>query len=312
MASTIRTILVPVDGSKHAAAAARYADSLARKINARVELLHAFPESPRALMERLGNTTEQALAGPLSSDAFSGIRKESASRAFSNARSLLPGGAVSMEEVIVDGEPAEALAEHAKKVDSPIIIMGRRGLGRVREFLVGSVSEGVILRATCPVTVISDDDVVATSAYIVPVDGSKSALVAVRHAAGLASATGASIHLLHVFPNTPREIPGVGGSMAELAGVGPFADESFAELGRESAERAFKQARKEIGDDSIEVVNVRRGGDPATAINAYSRELGEAEIVMGRRGLSRLEAFVMGSVSRRVVHGAFCPVTVLH
>ena len=312
MSTQIKTILVPVDGSKHAAAAARYADSLARQLDARVELLHAFPKSAKALMERLGNTTEQALAGPLSSDAFGSIRSDSASRAFSSARSLLPEGAVSMQEVIVDGEPAEALAEYAQKVDSPIIIMGRRGLGRVREFLVGSVSEGVILRAKCPVTVISDDDVVATRAYIVPVDGSKSALVAVRHAAGLAAATGASIHLLHVFPNTPREIPGVGGSMAELAGVGPFADESFAELGRESAERAFKQGRKEIGDAGVEVVDVRRGGDPATAINAYSREIGEAEIVMGRRGLSRLEAFVMGSVSRRVVHGAFCPVTVLH
>lgn len=312
MASTIKTILVPVDGSKHAAAAARYADYLARKLDARVQLLYAFPQSADALMARMGNTTEQALALGFSRDAFGSMRSESASRAFSNARSMLPDDAVSMDEVIVDGEPAEALTEHAKKADSPIIIMGRRGIGRVREFLVGSVSEGVILRAKCPVTVISDDDVVTSSAYIVPVDGSKSALVAVRHAAGLAATTGAAIHLLHVFPNTPREIPGVGGSMAELAGVGPFADESFAELGRESAERAFKQARNEIGDDSIDVVNVRRGGDPATAINAYSRELGEAEIVMGRRGLSRLEAFVMGSVSRRVVHGAFCPVTVLH
>ena len=312
MASTIKTILVPVDGSKHAAAAVRYADVLARKLGASVQLLHAFPESARALMERLGNTTEQAIAARLSPDAFGAMRKESAARAFANGRSLLPEDAVEIEELIIDGDPAEALTEHAKKVESPIIIMGRRGLGRVREFLVGSVSEGVILRATCPVTVISDDDVVTTNTYIVPVDGSKSSMVAVQHAAGLAGATGASIHLLHVFPNTPREIPGVGGSMAELAGVGPFADESFAELGRETAERAFKQARAEIDDASLEVVDVRRGGDAATAINAYSREMGEAEIVMGRRGLSRLEAFVMGSVSRRVVHGAFCPVTVLH
>ncbi|SEO72879.1 universal stress protein [Aquisalimonas asiatica] len=312
MTESIKTILVPVDGSRHAAAGARYADRLARALGASVELLHAFPESPRALMERLGNTVEQAVVSRMTEDAFEAMRADSASRAFSRARSLLPDDAVAMTERTLAGDPANAVATHARASDAPMIVMGRRGLGRVREFLLGSVSEGVLYNATCPVTVVSDEDDVAGRVLVVPVDGSDPSMAAVRHAAMLAGSTGAAIHLLHVFPSSPREIPGVGGSMAEMAGIGPFSEHSFSKLADESAAKAFAQARERIGTAGIEVVDVRRGGDPATAINAYSREVGEGEVIIGARGLSRLENFLMGSVSRRVVHGAHCPVTIVH
>lgn len=312
MTDAIRTLLVPVDGSKHAAAAARYADGLARALGARVVLLHAFPESARALLERLGNTAEQAVVSRLSTDAFDRMRKDSATRAYANARSQLSQDAVAIDEELIDGDPAEAVAEYARSADAPAIVMGRRGLGCVREFLVGSVSEGILQRAECPVTVVSDDDVVAPQTYVVPVDGSEASLAAAAHAGTLSRATGVPVHLLHVFPNTPHEIPGVGGSMAELAGVGPFADENFQELGRESAQRAFSSARKRIGESGVAITEVRRGGDAATAITAYSREVAPAEVVMGRRGLSRVERFLVGSVSRRVVHGAYGPVTVVN
>ncbi|WP_290650410.1 universal stress protein [Aquisalimonas sp.] len=312
MAKGIKTVLVPVDGSKHSAAAVRYADQLARATGAGVELLFAFPKSAEALMGRLGGSMEQALAAGWAEDAFGSMRKESASRAFKDARSQLGEDAVSMAETTLAGDPARAVLDHAKAVDSPAIVMGRRGLGRVREFLLGSVSETVLAAAECPVTVISDDDEVIPRVFVVPVDGSEQSLAAAEHAAMLAKARQGGIHLLHVFPNSPREIPGVGGSMAELAGVGPFAEHSFTELAREMAEKAFGEARYRIGDAGIEVKDVRRGGDPATIINAYSREVGQVEIVMGRRGKGRLDNFLMGSVSRRVVHGAHCPVTVVH
>ena len=60
-----------------------------------------------------------------------------------------------IEPVLLDGEPADALLRYLSECDRPMLVMGRRGQGRIQELLLGSVSDQVIRHARCPVIVVS-------------------------------------------------------------------------------------------------------------------------------------------------------------
>jgi nucleotide-binding universal stress UspA family protein len=55
---------------------------------------------------------------------------------------------------VIQGAMVETIIEMALNRQAELIVMGSHGRGAVLEILVGSVSEGVIRRAPCPVVVI--------------------------------------------------------------------------------------------------------------------------------------------------------------
>ncbi len=314
MTKADRTLIVPVDGSDHAAAAAAYASRLAVAMKLPVTLVHAFPASATDLLQKLGAGTEGMTLTELSRDGFESIRKESASTAFEGARRYMAEG-VKVEEQVLTGEAAEAIPRFVRQADSPHVVMGRRGLGVFREALLGSVSERIIHEVAEPVTVVSSGQTESAQAgpVVVPVDGSEFAATAARHATALAMALGLEIHLLHASPATAGEIPALEGRMLDSAAAWPD-DEALAEFGRQSGDNAFAAARDAIADAGgrdLSIIDVRRSGHPAQAVNDYLRELGRGEIVIGRRGLGRIQTVLLGSVSQRVLRGAGGPVTVI-
>ncbi len=71
----------------------------------------------------------------------------------------------------------------------------------------------------------------------------------------------------------------------------------------EKVEKAFPQ-----GVQTTVLVTV---GDPAAEIVKVAEETGADLIVVGSRGLNRMQGMLLGSVSDRVVHLAHCPVLVV-
>jgi nucleotide-binding universal stress UspA family protein len=59
-----------------------------------------------------------------------------------------------VEEKIIIGEAGRAILQHADATKGGMIIMGRRGLSRVEEILMGSTTQRVLHHAKCPVLVI--------------------------------------------------------------------------------------------------------------------------------------------------------------
>ncbi len=55
---------------------------------------------------------------------------------------------------LLQGNPAKALIEHAKQSNADLIVIGSRGLGAVKEFMLGSVSHNVIQHTKIPVLVV--------------------------------------------------------------------------------------------------------------------------------------------------------------
>jgi nucleotide-binding universal stress UspA family protein len=147
-------LLVPVDGSKNASAAASYAARLAEKLGVPVRLLFAFPESP---MDMFGWPKETDRAEKLkyySPEGFEKLRDETAKAAFEGARKAIGETSAPVEEKIIIGEAGRAILQHADATKGGMIIMGRRGLSRVEEILMGSTTQRVLHHAKCPVLVI--------------------------------------------------------------------------------------------------------------------------------------------------------------
>ena len=139
-----------------------------------------------------------------------------------------------------------------------------------------------------------------TKVIVAAVDGSDSALEAVRAADQLAGATGRKLQLLYVHPDYATSDTGF-----EILGK-----ERVERLKQQSARAAFDSAHALLGKRSPPPGEILLWGDPAEEIISYMENNPGVHLVMGRRGLSKLKSLVLGSVSEKVVRHAPGLVTV--
>ncbi len=134
---------------------------------------------------------------------------------------------------------------------------------------------------------------------LVPVDGSKPAERAVRHAIKLvAGGLKARILLLNVQPELPRTR-----SRAEKR------SDMLRQL--EAADEAMHSAASLLGRASVTWERCLRNGAAADTILELARERHCAAIVMGTRGLGAVAGLVLGSVAAKIVQLAPVPVTLV-
>ncbi len=144
MISHYKLIIVPVDGSEGSGRAAAFGADLAKATDCAVQLLHVFAPS--------GN--EIVGMAQLPKERIEEISRQSGAAAFAKAREAMKAKGITVEEKVVWGEPREEIVAAAESGDA-LIVIGRRGLGKVKELLIGSVSDAVLRTAKRPVVVVS-------------------------------------------------------------------------------------------------------------------------------------------------------------
>ena len=139
-------ILVPVDGSEHGCKAVTWAATLAAQLGAQMTLLYVH-DLPAAEVMGLASKSRSEI------DA---IEEAHARPAFDAAQKCLEGVTLGFggENRTVIGDPCEEIVGLAKREGFDHIVIGSRGLSPISELLMGSVSEHVMRKAHCPVTVI--------------------------------------------------------------------------------------------------------------------------------------------------------------
>ena len=114
------------------------------------------------------------------------------------------------EIIVVPGHPIATISRMSRERNVDLIIMGTHGRRGWRRALVGSVADAIVREAKPPVLVvpkrIEGPQSETITRVVCPVNFTDSAKAAVRYAAGVASAFGAELMLVHVAENTP---PGV-------------------------------------------------------------------------------------------------------
>ncbi len=147
-------VIVPADGSAAAFHAVQLGVQTALRLGITVHLVHVFAARPADLPGLSSSTGGMLIAELMQDDRFQQLARDSARTVFDNIYRTLGETNASFEEHLLHGHAADSILRFAEdNAGQGLIFMGRRGLGQVREVMLGSVSHGVIHGATNPVTV---------------------------------------------------------------------------------------------------------------------------------------------------------------
>jgi nucleotide-binding universal stress UspA family protein len=267
------TILVPTDGSDVAEVAATQAIALAERFGAGVH----------ALSVREDGTDERAESAV---DAVA----ERAATAGVDATTAVVDAAGAVHRTILD---------YAADHDADCIVMGTHGRTGLDRYLLGSVAERTLRESPVPVLTVHEDTVVEQDldAILVPTDGSDCSETAAAHAADLAAATGATLHIVHVVDLGVLPVDGSGALLDELQQAGQQALESVIDRADEA----------DVSSVQASVLS----GTPYRAIVDYAESEGIDLVVMGTHGRTGFDRYLLGSVTERVVRLSERPVLTL-
>ena len=139
-------VLVCSDGSPCALQAASVAADLAGKYGSQIVVLHVFALPPAL---EPGIYTEGAAIGLL----FTAAEKEHHS-VDTRTDEVFRNAGIPYRLLAMEGHPVGCILEVAQDERVDLVVMGRRGLGGFQSLLLGSVSDGVLHHATCPVLIV--------------------------------------------------------------------------------------------------------------------------------------------------------------
>ncbi len=150
----IKKVLVAVDGSKPADKALDFALDLSRKYSAEIVLLSVVQPAivPMVYYPTTGVPSVPRVAMSAYSKKLEAQHKKVLSEASKKTKKVKPDLKVSTK--LLEGRPSDKIIETAREGNFDIIVMGSRGLGGIKEFFLGSVSDRVADEAACPVLIV--------------------------------------------------------------------------------------------------------------------------------------------------------------
>jgi nucleotide-binding universal stress UspA family protein len=140
---------------------------------------------------------------------------------------------------------------------------------------------------------------------VVGTDGSETAKEAVRQAAELAKALGASVLLVSAYEPVPE-------ARLQQERTEVPTDVSWMVNPREDVQAVLDDEAERIKGEGLSVVETfAREGDPADAILDVAEEKNADLIVVGNKGMTGARRFLLGSVPNKVSHHARCNVMIV-
>lgn len=276
---TYRKILLATDFSDQARAALAAAVRLARRDEAQLHVVHVEVVA----LQGIGTFNDAAIPD------------------YIRSISQVGGGDLSLNhrdtvvKVVRDRTEAAGILRYAAEQDVDLIVLGTHGRGAVAEMLMGSVAQAVAHDAPVSVMVVGAHATAASAPHgtvLAPVDLSPRSAEALAQAARLVARGGRLVALNVVdFGRVahPEDLPV--GERERAAGV---------QLGEFVAEAGLLLVPERI-------VTV---GPAADEILRIAAKVAASLIVMAPSSHSGLERVLLGSVCKRVIRSAPCPVLV--
>jgi nucleotide-binding universal stress UspA family protein len=136
-------LLVPMDGSDNSFRALNHAIFLSQKITAQITALHVMEYLPVVYIE-----SQQTL------DAIFSKHLQESNNILNKSRQVGDKKSVRVETELRKGDASSNIIEYSKKENFDTIIMGRRGMGKLRELVLGSTSTKVLSHSDCTVVIV--------------------------------------------------------------------------------------------------------------------------------------------------------------
>ena len=140
-------ILVAIDGSEEASAAARVATGVAKATGSEVHIACAMQEE--RYRPHLGPEMWEGWE-----EGFEQAKRSARLWVEEQAELVQGEGTKTVESHLILGRPDAAIVWLAQEISAGLVVLGSRGLGGMRRALIGSVSDSVVHHAHCPVMVV--------------------------------------------------------------------------------------------------------------------------------------------------------------
>jgi nucleotide-binding universal stress UspA family protein len=287
-------VLLATDGSEHSESAARFLTRFDFSARDEIVVLHVVVEIPyeddyRAQVKQF---IRRAAPGIL--------------RTATDILKPVKASVVTREE---EGYPDATIMDIAVNSDIDLIVMGARGIKGLKAFFLGSSTRSVVINSPKPVLVTKPAGWKAEGGLkiLFATDGSE-----------LAKATGDLLMALPLPDDTEVRIINTAWSpVSDIPEtLSMEADEKLKEtvarmrtVESESAGRVLHEAEQRLLSRFSKVGRVIHRGDPSLSILEESERWKADMIAVGSRGLRGIKG-MLGSVSRRVLGHAECPVLV--
>jgi nucleotide-binding universal stress UspA family protein len=282
----VERILVPTDLSPGAKPAKAFAIALARQFGAELFFEHSV----------LTHEHDFRQLGELLREFLEKLERESRQTLEAEVKALQSKGLAARYHVEQRASAFEAIMDRIDSYEPDIVVMGTHGRAGMARWFLGSVAEKIVRHAPCPVaTVRSEVEPSETvQRILVPVDFSDNARRAVGAAISLKGEKGRLI-LQHVVLN-PAFAGLHPGEYLRVFNVDPNLPVRIRERIEEWTEGQ---------DVEVEVTEAEDAADSIVEV-ANAREVDL--IVIGSRGLTGVDYFLLGSVAEKVVRQAPVPV----
>jgi nucleotide-binding universal stress UspA family protein len=150
-------ILVPLDGSEHSLRALKIAIQVAKKFGGKISLLHVYSVAVRPVIMPEPTTLTPPMIPVMTPEEVSRaveVARGAGARILSDGEEKVKAEEVQVETLLKEGHIVQEIVNVAKEGNFDLIVIGGRGISKIRELLLGSVTDGVIHHASCPVLVI--------------------------------------------------------------------------------------------------------------------------------------------------------------
>ncbi len=273
----IKSILLAADASEHAVGAKNQAFALAAAYGAKIVAVNVLDvrllEMPPYLDYAYPFETIPVAQFPV--ELLESFRVK-AERVLEEVRLAAIDEGIAVETRLEEGIPGEVLAELGDAAD--IIVIGKRGEhARWGKDMLGSITEGVVRRATSPVF-ITETEASPLRSFVILYDGSHTSNQALKLAADMAAHVGASLQVLTA-----------GGRSEEV-------------------DRVQDEARRYLEPFTIPSRFFGLKGGPVQAVQEHLASEPADLVVMGKKGYSILQRLILGSTAEHLMRVLPLPV----
>lgn len=151
----IKRILVPVDFSENSVQSKTFAEEIAERFGAEIELLHVVESSPYEVYVQKGFQADVPIYVPLG-DSYPGASPNTIVRnlmdeARSELEKLATGNGRTYHTEVRRGRPVEEILAEIERYKPDLVVICTHGWSGVKHLLLGSVTEKLVRLSPVPV-----------------------------------------------------------------------------------------------------------------------------------------------------------------
>jgi nucleotide-binding universal stress UspA family protein len=288
----MRRILVGLDGSPLAETILPFVEMLARRIAARVTLLHVASVPDHPSVDELVRKATRLAEGYLR-----------------QRRERLDAAGIDASIAVVTGSPAPEIVRYAEREGFDLVALATHGRSGVERLAFGSVADEVLRTTTIPLLLVRPGEGWAAAPrainrILVPLDGSPEAEAALTVAEALARECNVPIVLVRFVE------PIIVDFAADPTGMAYVDFQGILDSMEEAAREYLDRMAAALGRRGVTVTTEVSVAQPADGIAAHTRQRQDDLVVLGTHGRSGWRRFLPGSVARRVIRTVAAPMIV--